>query len=145
MKGSALQSGYRCAWTMATFLVCFLLAATPAVLAQTAATGALVGSVRDSSGAVVPNATVTITDTGTSQVRTSTTGADGTYKFALLNPGSYRMKFEAPGFSTAQIPSVTVTVTETAVFDQTLEVGAQTQQVEVRGETEAIQTSSATQ
>ena len=92
----------------------------------------------------MPNATVTATSIGTGQARTTTTTADGIYKFGLLPPGDYKLKFEASGFTTAEVPSVTVTVTETAVFDETVQVGAQTQQVEVRGEVEAVQTASST-
>jgi Carboxypeptidase regulatory-like domain len=128
------------------FLALVLAAIAPtSALCQTSATGALTGTVKDSSGAVLPNATISATSADTGQVRTSTSRADGSYQFALLNPGMYRLKFEAAGFSTAQVPSVTVTVTETAILDQTLQVGAQTQQVEVRGEAETVQTSTATQ
>ena len=128
-------------------IILFLLSVgtTPALLGQTAATGALTGTLRDSSGAVVPNATVTATSVGTSQARTASTDADGTYKFGLLPPGAYSLKFEAPGFNTVEVPSVTIVVTETVVFDQTVQVGAQTQQVEVRGEAaEAVQTATST-
>ena len=52
------------------------------------------------------------------------------------------MKIEASGFKPVEIPSATVTVTETAVLDRALEVGAQTQAVTVEGEVEAIQTAS---
>ncbi len=142
---SMLSPRHTCVCAIAYLTLAFLLISSPSAVGQTAATGALTGTVKDSSGAVVPNATVTLTDTGTGQNRTDSTGADGTFKFTLLSPGEYRVKFEAPGFSTAQRPSVTITVTETAVLDQVLEVGAQTQQVEVRGEAETIQTSSATQ
>jgi hypothetical protein len=78
--------------------------------------------------------TVTATNTDTGQVRTTTTGADGSYKFGLLPPGTYRVKFEAPGFKAAEVPSVTVAVTETGTLDQRLEVGVQSQQVTVQGE-----------
>jgi hypothetical protein len=126
-------------------LVLLSIGTTPALLGQTAATGALTGTLRDSSGAVVPNATVTATSVGTSQARTASTDADGTYKFGLLPPGAYSLKFEAPGFNTVEVPSVTIVVTETVVFDQTVQVGAQTQQVEVRGEAaEAVQTATST-
>ncbi len=54
------------------------------------------------------------------------------------------MKFESAGFNALEVPSVTVTVTETAVLDQTLQVGAQTQQVEVRAQTEVVQTETTT-
>jgi hypothetical protein len=126
-----------CAWLVVASVFVVLI---PPLIAQTAATGALAGTVKDSSGAVVPNAAVTVTNIGTSQARTTTTSSDGTYKFAFLPPGPYKIKFEASGFSTEEAPSVTITVTETAVLDQTLQVGSQTQQIEVRGETEAIQT-----
>jgi hypothetical protein len=116
----------------------------PSLFGQTAATGALTGTVKDSSGAVVPNATVTATSLGTDQSRATTTDAGGVYKFGFLPPDNYKLKFEASGFTTAEVPSVTVTVTETAVFDQALQVGTQTQQVEVRGEVEAVQTASST-
>ena len=52
------------------------LGLSPALLSQTAATGALTGTLKDSSGAVVPNATVTATNLGTAQVRMTSTDAD---------------------------------------------------------------------
>jgi hypothetical protein len=116
----------------------------PFVAAQTAATGALSGTVSDQSGALVPNVVVTATSADTGQVRTGTTGVDGTYKFGLLPPGSYRVRFQATGFKVVEIPSVTVTVTETQVLDSRLEVGTQTQEITVQGEAEAVQTASAT-
>ncbi len=121
-----------------------LLLLAPLAFSQTSSTGALTGTLKDSSGAVVPNATVTATSIGTGQQRTATTDTDGSYKFGLLPPGDYKLKFEATGFSVLEVPSVTIVVTETSVFDQTLQVGAQTQQVEVRGETEVVQTATST-
>ena len=118
------------------------LTMAPRLMAQTSSTGALTGRVTDPSGAVVPNATVTATSVDTAQVRTSMTGADGTYKFALLPPGDYRVKMEAPGFKTVEIPSATVLVTETAVLDRALEVGATTQTITVESAVETVQTTS---
>jgi len=69
----------------------------PSVGAQTAGTGALTGTIKDPSGAVIPNATVTATSVDTGQVRTSPTGADGTYRLTLLPPGNYRVRIEAGG------------------------------------------------
>lgn len=112
------------------------------LLAQTAETGALTGTVKDSSGAVLPNATVTITSTTTGQTRTATTGSDGVYKVNLLPPGVYRVTFAASGFKTAEVPSATINVTETEELDRALEVGVQNQQVTVQGEVETIQTTS---
>ncbi len=84
-----------------------LLAGTSAVWAQTASTGALTGTVIDQSGGVVAGATVTVTNNGTGQERTATTDSSGSYKFSLLNPGNYSVKFSAPGFKTSTVPSVT--------------------------------------
>ena len=124
--------------------LCLMIMAPP-LFSQTAATGAITGTVKDPSGAVVPNATVMATSIGTGQARTSTTDATGTYRFGLLPPGDYQLKFEASGFNTMEVPSVTIVVTETSVLDQILQVGAETQQVEVRGgETEAVQTANST-
>jgi Carboxypeptidase regulatory-like domain len=126
----------------AVLLALLLLTVVPCLMAQTAATGALTGTVTDSTGAVIPNVTVTATSADTGQARTSTTGADGTYKFSVLPPGSYRVKFEAPGFGTAEVPSATVNVTETEVLNRALQVGAQTQEVSVQADVETVQTAS---
>ena len=127
----------------ALFLACLsILLLSSSVIAQTASTGALAGTVRDASGAVIPNATVTATSVDTGQARTTMTGTEGTYRFALLSPGNYRVRIEAGGFKAAEIPSATVSVTETAVLDRALEVGSQAQAVTVQSEVEAIQTTS---
>ena len=120
-----------------------VFAFAPTSLAQTASTGALTGTVTDPSGGVVVGAAVTATNNGTGQSRTSTTDSSGTYKFSLLNPGSYSIKFSANGFKTSTVPSVTVSVTETPVLDQKLEVGGQSIQVTVESTTEAVQTQNA--
>jgi Carboxypeptidase regulatory-like domain len=112
--------------------------------AQSAGTGALTGTIKDPSGAVVPNATVTLTSLDTGQARTDMTGADGTYRFSLLPPGNYRVKIEASGFKPLEVPSVTVAVTETAELDRNLEVGAQSQTVTVESEIVAVQTENST-
>jgi hypothetical protein len=125
-------------------VVC-LLVTIASLSAQTSGTGALTGTVTDPSGAAVPNVTVTATSTETGQARTTMTSGDGTYKFGLLSPGTYRVQFEATGFTTVAIPSVTVTVTETANLDRRLEVGGQTQAITVQGEeADTVQTTSAT-
>src|SRR5579863_4000136 len=123
-------------------LFVFALLSFQSLNAQTAGTGALAGTIKDPSGAVVPNAMVTATSLDTGAVRTDMTGADGTYRFSLLPPGNYRVRIEASGFKPQEIPSVTVAVTETAELDRNLDVGAQSQTVTVEGEVVAIQTTS---
>ena len=125
-------------------LLCTLIASAPSLMAQTAATGALAGTVTDATGAVVGNVKVTATSVDTGQARTTTTAADGTYTVGLLPPGNYRVKFEASGFKTLEIPSAKVTVTETAVLDRSLEIGNASQSVTVEGSVETVQTQSST-
>ena len=117
---------------------------TPALLAQSAGTAGLTGTVTDPSGAVVPGVTVTLTSTDTNQARTTTTSQEGVYKFSLIPPGNYKVKFEASGFKLAEIASVPLNVTETPVLDRKLEVGAANEQVVVEAAAETLQTSSST-
>ena len=63
-------------------------------------TGTILGTARDSTGAVVPNATVTITDTGKGTVSTYTTDANGDYNAPFLNPGTYNVAAAASGTNT---------------------------------------------
>src|SRR5579871_44055 len=111
---------------------------------QSAGTGALVGTVTDPSAAVVPNVSVTAVNTDTNQTRTTVSGADGTYRFSLLPPGTYRVRFAATGFRAAEVPSVTVNVTETPVLDRTLDVGTQAEAVLVEAEAAVLQTQNST-
>jgi len=114
------------------------------VQAQTAGTGAIAGIVTDPSGKSVPNTTVTATNIGTGQSRTAITGQDGNYKFSLLPPGNYSIKFSAAGFKTSEVPSVTVNATETSTQNQALQVGAVSESVTVEANVETLQTESST-
>jgi hypothetical protein len=114
------------------------------LMAQSSGTSGLAGTVKDPSGASIPNVTVTVTSNTTGQVRTATTGADGAYRLTLLQPGDYKVRFAANGFKTSEVGSVTLNVTETPELDRTLEVGAQSEQVTVSATAEALQTQSST-
>jgi hypothetical protein len=106
-------------------VACLFVALALSLMAQTAGTGALTGRLTDASGGVVADATVTATSIDNGEMRSATTGTDGSYKVDGLTPGKYRMKFEAPGFKTLEIPSATVNGTEASVLDEKLEVGEQ--------------------
>ncbi|HUI76800.1 MAG TPA: TonB-dependent receptor [Bryobacteraceae bacterium] len=121
-----------------------LIASAGSLMAQSAGTGALAGTVSDASGAVVPNVAVTVTNTDTNQARTTNTDAQGNYKFTLLPPGTYRVRFSAVGFKTAEVPAVTVNVTETPVLDRSLEVGTQAESVLVQAEAAVLETQNST-
>lgn len=125
-------------------LLVVLLLATVRLQAQTADTGALTGTVTDATGAVVPNASVTAVNQGSGQERTAQTGADGHYTIGLLPPGSYRVRFGADGFKTAEVGAVTIQVTETPTLNRVMEVGAQAEQVTVDAAVETVQTTNAT-
>jgi hypothetical protein len=122
---------------LAVFAVLFLL--TP-IVASAQESGTILGVVKDPSGAVVPNATVTITNTGTNEVRTVTTAADGAYRVPGLNPGNYAVKVEVPGFQTQTQTGLTLEVAQQLVANVTLQVGAATQQVTVTGEAPIVNT-----
>ena len=83
----------------------------------------LQGSVRDPSGAVVSGATVTARNTATNSSRDTTTNDDGFYKITNLSPGEYEVTVKAQNYKTAVVPSVKITVGQTANQDIPLEVG----------------------
>jgi hypothetical protein len=111
-------------------------------MGQSAGTGALTGTVTDPSGAVIPGVAVTVTNKDTNQARTTNTGNDGAYKFTLLTPGDYRVRFMASGFKISDVEPVTVNVTETPVLDRVLEVGAANEVLTVEAQAETLQTAS---
>ena len=113
-------------WLAVASLFALLATLPAALMAQSAGTAGLAGTVTDQSGAAVPNVTVTIVNNGTGQTRTSTTGVDGTYKFSLLPPGAYHARFAASGFKTSEVPAVILNVTETPELNRTLEIGTKT-------------------
>jgi outer membrane receptor protein involved in Fe transport len=122
--------------------LCLLIGASVLSLgAQTANTGALTVTVTDPSGAAIVGAQVVIKSPA-GETRTLATGADGSCTFGLLPVGNYRVQISASGFKTFSIPSATVTVSETNVLKQALEIGAQAQQVTVNATVESLQTES---
>jgi outer membrane receptor protein involved in Fe transport len=136
-------AGFKTACGLVVCLMALCICVSPA-LAQSASTGALAGTVTDPSGAVISGATVTATSLATGQTRTTTTDANGLYKFSLLPPGNYNVKISAMGFKTAEVPSIAVNVTETPTLNRSLEIGATTQEVTVSSTAETIQTQNAT-
>jgi len=107
-------------------------------------TGTILGTVKDSSGGVVPDAMVTITNTDTSLTRSGTTAGDGSYRFPALPVGHYRVDVRKGGFSALTRTGITLEVAQEATIDVTLEVGSTAQTVTVTGEAPLVQTSSGT-
>jgi hypothetical protein len=131
-----------CSRRAAVLLAVLFIVLAPVLLAQSAGTAGLTGTVTDPSGAVVPNVTVTLTNSDTNQARTTTANGDGVYKFSLIPPGNYKVNFVASGFKPSEVPDVTLNVTETPELNAKLEVGTQSEQVVVEAAAEVLQTSS---
>jgi hypothetical protein len=111
---------------------------------QTASTGALNGTVVDSSGAVVPGVEMTVTNEATGEVRTVSTQSDGVFRVPLLAPGSYRVEARRRGFKALVRPGVIVNVTEMTTLNLPLEVGDVAQKVTVEAAAQLVQTESST-
>ena len=120
----------------------FILAAIP-VTAQLP-TGTILGAAKDSTGAAMPNTTVTVTNVDTGVTRVVMTADDGTYRVSELAVGHYEVKTEHSGFKTETRRGITLEVTEQAVINFTLEVGSTTQQVVVTEEASVVNTQDAT-
>jgi hypothetical protein len=75
-------------------------------------TADITGTVTDSAGGVLPGAAVTLTNLRTRETRNATTTGAGDYTFTQLNPGSYSIKIEDPGFKTFVVPQVNLSMIE---------------------------------
>ena len=122
--------------------VLFLLIIAPGapLLSQTASTGALSGTVTDSSGAVVAGAAVSVTNEATGEVRHLTTESDGSFLASLLAPGNYQIEVEGKGFKNLLRKGISVFVTEKKDLRLVLNVGAATETVEVQSENPLLKT-----
>jgi hypothetical protein len=105
--------------------------------------GAILGTVKDSSGAVVPSAKVTLTNDDTGLVVTTTTGGSGEYTFSPIKIGHYSLAAELKGFQRVEHTHVTVQVQQRVVVDFVLPPGQMTQTVEVSAAPPALQTQEA--
>ncbi len=112
-----------------SFLLVFL-SVVPALLAQSP-TGTITGTVSDSSGGVVPDAKVEVTNANTGISRSATTNPIGFFQFPLLNPGSYRLTVEFAGFKKYVRDGIVLNVGEKPDLQVTLEPGQVVQTVEV--------------
>ena len=123
----------------AAFALFLVLVFPSAVFAQLP-TGTILGTVKDSSGGVVPQANVTVTNTDTGLTRTVATADDGAFRMPALPVGHYSVKVEKEGFSTMSETGLTLEVTQELVVNPTLQVGTSTQAVTVTGEAPVVNT-----
>jgi len=120
----------------------FILVSLSGLQLHAQSTGTLVGTVADSSGAIVANAEVKITNNGTGQSRTVTTSGAGSYQAAQLQVGSYNVEVTSPGFKKYEQTGIVLNVNDTARVDAVLQVGQASESVTVAAEAVQVQSDS---
>lgn len=137
-----MRAGTRRKWIVTAAV---LLATTfPLLRAQNTNTGEIKGIVTDPSGAVIRRVEITLTNVQTGVVTRTTTNGSGLYDVPSLLPGTYSIRFKAPGFKEYVRQGVVLEV-ETIGIDAQLQVGATSQEITVTGQTPLLQTESSDQ
>ncbi len=130
--------------TTRVLTICLLIfAATALLYAQGGAYGTILGTVTDNSGAVLANATVDVTNTATNVTNHVQTSSSGDYTAPSLQPGTYRVTVQVPGFQKSITDNVSLVVAQQARVNVTMKPGAVSEVVEVQGSAVALDTDSA--
>ena len=129
------QSAQVVLWTL-----CALLLTTAHAWAQGSTTGSIRGTVQDSTGGVLPGATITLTNTGTNAMQNAVSDGRGQFILGGIFPGTYDMKVELAGFKSYEQKAIAISPTDNRGIDVKLEVGAQSETVTVTSQAEIIQT-----
>jgi len=106
--------------------------------------GDVIGTVTDATGAVIPGAKVTLTNTGTRVAAVATTNGTGDYTFNLLNPGQYTVTIEATGFKKLVIPGFALAAGDRLRENEKMEPGNVEETVQVTSSAPLLQTDSST-
>jgi len=122
---------------LATILCLALL--TTVALAQIG-TSTITGRVTDTSGAVVPGVSVTVVQVSTNFKSVAVTNAEGIYRVLSLQPGIYKLTFEAAGFKRGILDNAELQTGNTMAIDMVLQVGTVSETVEVLGTTQLLET-----
>jgi len=134
-KTSAIRAIWFCFVTLIALCCC-------AFGQSTVGTGSITGTVTDPSGAVVAGAKVTVTNTGTGQTINLTSNSAGAFNAAALAPGNYKVQVTATNFSTVDVP-VTVQVGNTATANIKMQLGQESQVIEVQASEVQVNTEQA--
>src|SRR5258708_25314903 len=121
--------------------VCLLFAVCAS--AQLATTTSLVGSITDSTGRAIPNASVTAVETGTKDKYAATTNANGFYTLDFVRVGTYNITVDMPGFQKMTKTGVIVEINQTVRNDIQLSIGSVSQSITVEAAVAAIKTDDA--
>jgi hypothetical protein len=125
------------------FLLLMLLVCSQATFAQLTSADIL-GTVSDATGAVIPNASITLVNLGTNETRTAQSNATGDYSFTLLPVGHYSITVKANGFQASVTKDLAVEAGDRARSDVHLQLGSESTIVEVTASTPLLQADSAT-
>ena len=106
-------------------------------------TGAIRGNITDAQGAKINGANVFLTNSATNVTRTTATNSSGDYGFVALDPSTYSLRVEAPGFASLERRDITVAIGFTLTMDQLLKASSTNETIDVLAETPIIDTASA--
>ena len=126
----------------AALLAAFLVFAGTALWGQTITTGDITGTVKDATGAVIPSATVTLTNTDIGETRTATPNSSGGYRFSTLRPGHYEITADSPGLK-SNTGRVQVAIGQVATVDLVLQPQASQTIVQVTESVPLVQSDNA--
>ena len=126
----------------ALLLFGMVIASSPAAFSQ-GGTGAINGTISDTSGAVIPKAKVTLTNTANGAQRSVVSNDTGTYVFPGVIPGTYNVEVTADGFNTSKIAELKIEVNQTVTQNFSLAVGSTKQEVTVEASVVHIESSTA--
>jgi hypothetical protein len=128
---------------MTVLFLTILMLLLPTPVRTQSSTASINGTVRDSSGSIIPAADVVLTNTQTNVERRTVTNDVGIYVFLNIIPGEYRLQASKSGFKTSKQPNFTLEVNQRATYDFSLDVGEITQEVTVEAVGAELQASTA--
>ena len=128
-----------------TLCLTMLLVMTNRLFAQAGATGTILGTVTDSSGAIIPNVKVTVTNTSTNTILRLVTSSSGDYSATSLPPGTYTVSAEAKDFQKTLATAFTLAVDQKLRVDLALKPGLVTETLEVTTQAVTLDTDSSDQ
>ncbi len=126
--------------TLKSLLLLIALVVSISAASAQVAPSAILGTVTDSSGAVLGAVDVTITNAATGDRRVVQTSADGNYVAENMSPGTYEVTAKKSGFKETKVAGVVLEVAQRARIDVAMQVGTVTEQVEVQGATPTLET-----
>src|SRR5579884_2667622 len=130
-------------WFLSILAVCLIAFAMSGPATSQVLYGSVVGTATDPSGAIIPNATVTLTSRETGVARDTKTDEAGRYSFVNVLPGHYNIRVSASGFRPLEQTDINVNPSEVARIDIKLEVGQMAEQVTVEAQAVELQTDKA--